>query len=558
METLEIKDSLARNWLAALCICSGRCVAEASGAAESKKWSDRFTQSVLEWLAVPEPDRLDLRNMPYGEAANDMLLLMLRCRRSDEEAADKGASKPSVSLQIANDPESLYSGLVLTCLGLGDIEACDLNIKGQKNDGQQLRPFEYDARSRAAAFVISDWLDMPPQFVGTYESRIAISLEQAADKAKLGDAGARALESEKQRKWGWRKYLATGAGVAVAGTLVGVTAGLAAPLMVAGMGAVGIGGLGFLATTGGAAMVGSLLGVAGGGVIGRRFNTRLRGLREFYFTQLPLQSPAPEDVHAHSLHATMFVPGFLDAAASASPFAPVRDVMGLDLGDAYTLYFETKELIALQSAFADFVRNTAKSAAVSALLTKTVLGGLLGAFAWPLAILKFGQLIDSPWSVGIERARRAGNLLADVLENHAHGTRPVTLVGYSLGALAIFTCLTELHRRKAFGIVETAVLLGMPVDSTNTSSWTACCQCVSRRIIIGYSNNDWVLAFLFRASSLCTQLAGLSGVDGSKMFADKPLARRKLVNVDLSGIITEHSDYLGKLDDVMLEVSRFI
>ncbi|KAJ2885000.1 Transmembrane and coiled-coil domain-containing protein 4 [Coemansia asiatica] len=561
MEALEVKDSLARNWLAALCICSGRCVAEASGAAESKKWSDRFTQSVLEWLEVPEADHQDLQDMPYGEAANDMLLLMLRCRRDDEEAqGQKDGSTPSFSLQIANDPESLYSGLVLTCLGLADLlEAGDLEeIEDQKRDGRQLRPFEYDARSRAAAFVISDWLDMPPQFVGVYESKIASSLEQAADKAKLGYAGARALESEKQRKWGWRKYLATGAGVAVAGTLVGVTAGLAAPLMVAGMGAVGIGGLGFLATTGGAAMVGSLLGVAGGGVIGRRFNTRLRGLREFYFTQLSLGPAASAESKTHSLHATMFVPGFLEAAASASPFAPVRDVLGLDLGDAYTLYFETKELVALQGSFVDFVRNTARNAAVSAVLAKTVLGGLLGAFTWPLAILKFGQLIDSPWAVATERARRAGNLLADVLESRAHGTRPVTLVGYSLGALTIFACLNELHRRKAFGIVETAVLLGMPVDSTNVSSWTACCQCVSHRIIIGYSKNDWVLAFLFRASSLCAQLAGLSGVDASKIFADKPLARRKLMNIDLSSIIVEHSNYLENLDDVMLEVSRYL
>ncbi|KAJ1725372.1 Transmembrane and coiled-coil domain-containing protein 4 [Coemansia erecta] len=495
--------------------------------------------------------------MPYGEAANDMLLLMLRCMRADEEIAEKDKSKTSASLQISGDPESLYSGLLLTCIGLCEQDIQDLDIEDQGKDSSHLRPLEYDSRSRAAAFVIGDWLEMPPQFVGVYEARIASGLEHAADRSRLGDAGARALDQEKQRKWGWRKYLATGAGVAVAGTLVGVTAGLAAPLMVAGMGAVGIGGLGFLATSGGAAMVGSLLGAAGGGVIGKRFNTRLRGLREFYFTQLPL-ALNPGEPRSHCLHATMFVPGFLEAAAATSPFAPVRGVMGLDLGDAYTLYFETRELAALQTAFADFVRSSAKSAAVTAVLAQTVLGGLLGAFTWPLAILKLGQLIDSPWSVGIERAKRAGKMLAEVLESRAHGARPVTLVGYSLGALVIFTCLQELHRRKAYGIVETAVLLGMPVDSTDIESWNACCQCVSRRIVVGFSKSDWVLAFLFRASSFCASLSGLSGVDTSRVFAAKPLARRKVVNLDLSDVVSQHNDYLDKLDDVMLEVSRLL
>ncbi|KAJ2726708.1 Transmembrane and coiled-coil domain-containing protein 4 [Coemansia sp. Benny D115] len=558
MESLELTKSLERHWLAALCICSARCVMAASGGSASQKWSSRFAQSVLEWMEVPTDDRPDLLNLPDGDAANDMLLLMLRCQRSDQEAVD-AHKPPSQSLQVASDPDKLFYGLVLTCLGLNDeqLEAIEEGTKGHKPGKSALRPFEYDARSRATAFAISEWLDMPCQFVSAYEARIASGLERAADRARLGDASTRALDDEKSRKWGWRRYLATGAGVAVAGTLVGVTAGLAAPLMAAGMGAVGIGGLGFLATTGGAAMVGSLLGVAGGGLIGQRFNTRLRGLREFYFTQLVLQPPSIAS-ETHHLHATMLVPGFLKAAASASPFAPARDVLGLDLGDAYTLYFETRELAALEDAFADFVSSSAKGAAMSVVLAQTALGGLLGAFTWPLAVLKLGQLIDSPWAVGLERARRAGRLLADVLESQAHGKRPVHLVGYSLGALVIFTCLQELHRRNAFGLVETAVLLGMPASSTDQEAWSACCQCVARRVVVGYSDKDWVLAFLFRASSLCASLAGLEGVNAEKLFPDQPLVRRKVVNLNLGSIVTQHEDYLTKMDDILLEVSRLI
>ncbi|KAJ2747423.1 Transmembrane and coiled-coil domain-containing protein 4 [Coemansia sp. BCRC 34301] len=564
METLEVKAGVARNWLAALCICSGRCVMAASGAAESQAWGDQFTQSILEWFDIPDADVEDLRAMPHGDAANDMILLMLRCKRADEAASELGTAVTGVSLEVASNPEKLYSGLVLTCLGIGDrqIEALekvqesgDVQPVANTGGGRTLRPFVYDARSRAAAFVIGDWLDMPKQFVNTYEARIASGLERAADRAMLGDASAKALDVERKRRWGWQRYLATGAGVAVAGTLVGVTAGLAAPLMAAGMGAIGIGGLGFLATTGGSAMIGSLLGIAGGGLIGKRFNTRLRGLREFYFTQLPMATGNSSTI-THCLHATILVPGFLSGAASASPFAPISAILGLDLGDAYTLYYETKELSALQSAFADFVSSTAKSTAVSLVLKQTILSGLIGALAWPLTILKLGQLIDTPWAVGLERARRAGKMLADVLVNHAHGDRPVTLVGYSLGALTVFTCLQELHRRKAFGIVEVAVLLGMPADGTAKDAWLAACQCVSRRIIVGYSKQDWILAFLFRASAMCANLAGLTGLDADVIFHKQPLVRRKLVSLDLASTVTQHSDYLEKIDDIMLELSR--
>ncbi|KAJ2509242.1 Transmembrane and coiled-coil domain-containing protein 4, partial [Coemansia sp. RSA 2049] len=138
-----------------------------------------------------------------------------------------------------------------------------------------------------------------------------------------------------------------------------------------------------------------------------------------------------------------------------------RDIMGLDLGDAYTMYFETKELAALQGALSEFVGSTAKSMALSLVLKQTVLSGLIGAFTWPLALLNLAKLIDAPWSVGLERAKRAGKLLADILESRAHGKRP-------------------------------------------------------------------------------------------------PLMRRKLVNLDLASIVVQHADYLDKIDDITLEVSRVL
>ncbi|KAJ2313358.1 hypothetical protein IWW54_001567, partial [Coemansia sp. RSA 2705] len=173
-----------------------------SGAEKSREWNDRFTQSILEWLHVPEAEQRDFKDLPYGDAANDMVLLALRCRRGDEERKAQNQLLPTESLEIANNPERLYSGLTLACLGINETQLELLPGEkqgiGPPQSDQQLRPFEYDARSRASAFVISEWLDMPMQFVGTFEARIAGSLEKAAEAARLGDAGTKALDDDKK------------------------------------------------------------------------------------------------------------------------------------------------------------------------------------------------------------------------------------------------------------------------------------------------------------------------------------------------------------------------
>ena len=90
--------------------------------------------------------------------------------------------------------------------------------------------------------------------------------------------------------------------------------------------------------------------------------------------------------------------------------------------------------------------------------------GFISAITWPTSLLTLASLIDNPWGVCIRRSAEAGKQLAQVLIQRYHGRRPVTLIGFSLGARVIYYCLQELALKEgSAGIVQDAILLGAPV-----------------------------------------------------------------------------------------------
>jgi hypothetical protein len=92
-------------------------------------------------------------------------------------------------------------------------------------------------------------------------------------------------------------------------------------------------------------------------------------------------------------------------------------------------------------------------------LAATVLTSLASAVMWPVFLIKLTDVIDNLWTIAIERADLAGKELAQALLTRSYGSRPVTLVGYSLGARVIFSCLKEL-----------SLLLHSTTTTTNSSS----------------------------------------------------------------------------------------
>lgn len=54
-------------------------------------------------------------------------------------------------------------------------------------------------------------------------------------------------------------------------------------------------------------------------------------------------------------------------------------------------------------------------------------------------------MIDGPWTIALQQAIKAGKVLAKILAERDQGQRPVTLIGYSMGARVIYYCLRALR-----------------------------------------------------------------------------------------------------------------
>ncbi|KAJ3025730.1 UNVERIFIED_CONTAM: hypothetical protein HDU68_006751 [Siphonaria sp. JEL0065] len=184
-------------------------------------------------------------------------------------------------------------------------------------------------------------------------------------------------------------------------------------------------------------------------------------------------------------------------------------------GEQYALVWETQALIELGHAvrlLMSEITGFLVQQGIQYFLLPVLMAGLTG----PLWALKLTYMVDNPWGNGLTKAKKAGRILADTLLSRVQGNRPVTLIGFSLGARVIYYCLLELASRgeAAFSVVEEAYLFGTPVMAT-TKEWKAIASVVSGRLVNGYITNDYILSMLYRASSaFLADVAGLNPVKG--------------------------------------------
>ena len=177
------------------------------------------------------------------------------------------------------------------------------------------------------------------------------------------------------------------------------------------------------------------------------------------------------------------------------------------------------------------------------MLGSTILMALMASLQLPIVLTKLSYLIDNPWSVSLARADLAGLILADSLIDRNLGVRPVTLCGFSLGSRVIYSCLKELARRGAFGLVQNVYLFGSPVV-VKKDEYIRARTIVSGRFVNGYASNDWILGYLFRATS-----GGIMRVAG--------LARVEIPGIenhDVTSLVPGHMAYRSAMPKLLREV----
>ncbi|KAG6099284.1 hypothetical protein E4U30_006875 [Claviceps sp. LM220 group G6] len=423
---------------------------------------------------------------------------------------------------------------------------------------------KYSAHSRVMVLYLASALEVPQTFVNTEEAEIAHSLieSSSADKDKKEAMSAEAEAESRRQKNKFSRFWKVGLASVAGATVIGVTGGLAAPLVAGAfgaiMGGVGLGGvasfLGVFWMNG--ALVGALFGAYGAKMTGELMDKYAKEVEDFKF--IPLEPESGPDFKSSSadgasettkdkaetqgqenrrLRVTIGINGWLNSEDDITK--PWR---ALDsASEVFALRYEMKTLLSLGTALKDLVSSFAWKTLKVEIIKRTVLATLFAAL-WPIQIIAAASNVDNPFSRASNRSKKAGQLLADALINKVQGERPVTLVGYSLGATAIHACLQSLADRQAFGLVESVVIIGTPAPS-HAPHWRTLRCVVSGPIFNVYSENDMVLGFVYRMHSLALGVAGLQAIENVN----------GLHNLDLSERVSGHLRYPSITGEILKE-----
>jgi hypothetical protein len=362
----------------------------------------------------------------------------------------------------------------------------------------------YDARSRVLLERVGEALSVPWQEICRFEKRVtdALEMQEQADKENWNEDDHLEARKKAMRK---RRLMVMGLCTVGGGLVIGLSAGFLAPVIGAGLAAgftsIGVAGTSsFLAGTGAAALIGTT-GALTGGTVGVRASDRRTGAVKT-FEYRPLHNNK-------RVNLTVTVAGWMTGNVDdvRLPFSTVDPIMG----DVYSVHWEP-EMLKSTGATMAILGTEALTQTVQQVLGATFLATLMAGLSLPLILTKLSYLIDNPWTVSIARADAAGLILADSIIDRNLGVRPITLVGFSLGARVIFSALKELARRGAVGLVQNVYLFGSPMV-TKQDEWLKARSIVAGRFVNAYATNDWILGYLFRATSGgVMRVAGLSEV----------------------------------------------
>ncbi|KAJ4487836.1 DUF726-domain-containing protein [Lentinula aciculospora] len=365
---------------------------------------------------------------------------------------------------------------------------------------------QYSAKTRS---FLSNYI---PEDAVPDEELIVTTLKHPDQALQEAQQKAEASTKDHASKGKTLRMVGMGLGAIAGGVLVGVTGGLAAPLIGASittiLGWLGVGGTaaGLLASglAGSSAICGALFGVYGAKSTANMVERHTREIRDLAI--LPVSSNTNGD---ETLGVRLCISGWL---SSESDVTAPWTVFGGD--DTLALRWEVKALEELSDALYTLVKTNAMKYLRAEIIRHTVFATLMASLG-PIALLKIGEIIDNPWMNTKALAYKAGAVLGDLLSNRVFGNRPVTLVGYSFGSLVILEALKHVASRppsETSHLIQDVYLFGTPA-STDPALWSSVRRVVTGRLVNGYASQDYVLAVLSRATDVSWQVAGLHPVD---------------------------------------------
>ncbi|KAH8593349.1 hypothetical protein B0O99DRAFT_688925 [Bisporella sp. PMI_857] len=521
-------------------------------------WQDEVIATLGKLINSPEDPRVEQRRREF-QAARNLPPPPYSRVYSNTENPEVLATAEAKELQGADDISMLQKMYHPIPTRLATISKEDRTFVVSCMVLLLLSLGHYSAHSRVLLCYITSAFELPMSVLTSEETEIAKTL-LLASKALSADTEAQKRRDENASSRMWKVGFASVAGAA----LIGITGGIAAPVVAGAigglMGGVGLGGLasflGIFAMNG--ALVGTLFGAYGAKMTGTMVDNYAKDVSDFKF--LPIKedwgaaTTAEEDIQSRRLRVTVGINGWLNSKDDV--IKPWR-TLGPD-SEVFALRYEMDALVQLGTSLENMVSSYAWSAVKIEILKRTVLATLWAAL-WPVYLLKIATSIDNPFSVARNRSEKAGEVLADALINKAQGERPVTLVGYSLGSRVIYSCLKSLAERHAFGLVESVVLIGSPVPS-NSENWRVMRSVVSGKLINVYSENDYILAFLYRATSIQFGVAGLQQITDVEGIENVNLSKEvsgHLRYPELIGKILKRCGFEGiKVEDMNIETEK--
>lgn len=472
------------------------------------RWSMNVMDDLYDHLGITQPEeKVMIENLScHGVEPNDLVIWF------DSNLVVKNSLKDDASIIAIGDNEDSFDIDIRWTL------LCDLFLV-------LLESSIYDSRSRTMILLFANYLGINNLEVYQFERRItnALEMEELTSVINSQSWTEKDIIREHRAKRRGKKLVKVAFATVAGGLVIGLSAGALAPVIGAGLAAgfstIGIGGTaGLLGGTAGTSIITAGATLTGMKMGHKGMNNRAGSVKTFEFR--PLHNNG-------RLNLTLTISGWMSGTADdvRLPFSTVDPVMG----DIYSLLWEP-DILRSTGKTMNILANEILTQSLQQILGATFLTTLMAGIMLPNWLAKLGYIIDNPWSVSLGRAAAAGHILADTLRRSKLGMRPITLIGFSLGSRVIWTCLQDLAKTGDYGLIENVYMFGSPVVIDENSVALAR-STVSGRFVNGYSQRDWILGYLFRATSggLRT-VAGLTEIDG-------------LENIDCTELVTGHMEY---------------